>query len=91
MAEEEEKKLAQEEKYSSLVEEAESKTRKVPVCRSNPRCPPAAAFATDATASIRTGQLKQLWAKFRAAQAEIDDLQMEQQQEKQDLVSSFGG
>ena len=57
-AEEEEKKLAQEEAYSSLKEEAESKTRK----------------------------LKQLWTKFRAAQSEIDDLQMEQQQEKQDLL-----
>jgi len=58
MAEEEERKLAQEEKYSSLVEEVESKTRK----------------------------LKQLWAKFRAAQSEIDDLQIEQQQEKHDLL-----
>ena len=57
-AEEEEKKLAQEEKYSSLVEEAEGKSRK----------------------------LKQLWAKFRAAQAEIDDIQVEQQQEKHDLL-----
>ena len=57
-ADEEEKKLAQEEKYSSLVEEAESKSRK----------------------------LKQLWSKFRAAQSEIDDLALEQQQEKQDLL-----
>jgi len=54
----EEEKLAQEEKYSSLQDEAQSKTRK----------------------------LKQLWAKFRAAQSEIDDLQIEQQQEKQDLL-----
>ena len=57
-AEEEEKKLAQEEAYNTLQEEAESKSRK----------------------------LKQLWSKFKAAQAEIDDLQIEQQQEKQDLL-----
>ena len=57
-AAEEEKKLAQEEKYHSLQEEADSKTKK----------------------------LKQLWAKFRAAQSELDDLQLEQQQEKQDLL-----
>ena len=57
-AQKEEEKLAQDEKYSSLQEEAASKSRK----------------------------LKQLWAKFKAAQAEIDDLQMEQQQEKEDLL-----
>ena len=37
-------------------------------------------------AESKTRKLKQLWAKFRAAQSEIDDLQMEQQQEKQDLL-----
>ena len=31
-------------------------------------------------------KLKQLWAKFRAAQSEIADLKDEQQQEKEDLL-----
>ena len=58
LEEEQTKRLGQEERYNSLAEEAESKSRK----------------------------LKQLWSKFRAAQSEIDDLQIEQQQEKQDLL-----
>ena len=57
----EEERLAQEEKHSSLAEEAAAKGAK----------------------------LKQLWAKFRAAQAEIDDLQHEQQQEKEDLLQAL--
>merc|ERR1719502_1255646 len=55
-----EERLATDQKYSSLREEAESKTKK----------------------------LKQLWAKFRAAQAEIADLQAEQAQEKEDLLQT---
>jgi kinesin family protein 3/17 len=37
-------------------------------------------------AAAKGAKLKQLWSKFRAAQAEIDDLQVEQQQEKEDLL-----
>lgn len=37
-------------------------------------------------AESKTRKLKQLWAKFRSAQSEIDDLQVEQQQEKHDLL-----
>jgi hypothetical protein len=37
-------------------------------------------------AESKTRKLKQLWSKFRAAQSEVEDLQMEQQQEKQDLL-----
>ena len=33
-------------------------------------------------------KLKQLWAKFRAAQSEVQDLQVEQQQEKEDLLQT---
>ena len=35
---------------------------------------------------VKSRKLKQLWAKFRAAQSEIADLKDEQQQEKEDLL-----
>jgi len=35
---------------------------------------------------VKSRKLKQLWAKFRAAQAEVQDLQLEQQQQKEDLL-----
>ena len=41
-----------------------------------------------AEADSKGRKLKQLWGKFRAAQAEIQDLQVEQQQEKEDLLQT---
>ena len=35
---------------------------------------------------VKSRKLKQLWAKFRAAQQEVQDLQLEQQQQKEDLL-----
>ena len=35
---------------------------------------------------VKSRKLKQLWAKFRAAQGEVADLQAEQQQQKEDLL-----
>lgn len=57
---EETARLGQEEQYSSLQEEIDSKTRK----------------------------LKKLYAKFKAAQAEIKDLQDEFQREKEDILDT---
>jgi len=58
---EEEARLGFDEKYNSLEEEIEGKTRK----------------------------LKKLWAKFKSAQAEVEDLQNEFAREKEDILETI--